>query len=377
MTIFAPNTPEYLNVDRSAVKTLRDEILGDQQAWIKKREGKENRYQLAEADFSGQELIGMNFRFADLRCAKFTDHANLSGADFYGADLRGTDFRNSYGFQTIFTEANLLESRFDNSGYEQAKFNETHLADANFERAKLKKADFSGAFLHNAKFEGADLHGAINFIPSSTLIRDARFSISSTDLWSQLRRSYTGPKFVTNLLFLTIFLTPYIAKAIYWSGINRSQLLFESLTTNVESHTIQTVFLCLASECEERNMWYLILGFDQAPTYWLLGIILISYNFLRGMLTIIVAPLRDEEERTGYSPRFNFRYSPPFNEYDETRGDGKLESISDFLRRARESYGWLKWPHFLNRTLLYFAVISFVWHFSNWLSLTVYIPSNG
>jgi uncharacterized protein YjbI with pentapeptide repeats len=374
MTKFAPHTAEYQKIKTADVKKLRGEILKDQAAWNQRRAGKEDRYQLASADFSGQELIGIDLRFADLRCAKFQG-ANLSKANLYAADLSGADLRDSYGHSAEFSEANLLECRFDNSGYDSAKFDETHLGDANFYRASLRQADFANAFLHNAKFEAANLHGTTGFVPSSTLIRDARFAITSTDLWSQLRRAYTGPKFIVNLLFLVVFLIPYLAKAIYWRGINQSQLLLESAAGSLASVEMQSFYLCLANECTQTSIWYLVLGLDRPISYWLLGTILIAYNVLRGILTFLVAPLRDEEERTGYSPRHDLYYRKPFDKFDATNPVGTVAVISDFLTRLRESYGWMNIPHKSVVALFYFAFISFVWHMYGWLTLTVYIPT--
>ena len=374
MTKFAPHTAEYQKIKTAEVKRLQDRILKDQNAWNKSRTGKNDRYQLATADFSGQELIGIDFRYADLRCANLKG-ANLSKANLYAADLSGADLRDSYGHSAIFSEANLLECRFDNSGYDSAKFDETHLGDANFYRASLHQADFTNAFLHNAKFEAANLHGVAGFVPSSTLIRDARFAITSTDLWSQLRRSYTGPRFIVNLLFLVVFLIPYLAKAVYWRGVNQSQLFLEATSQHVANTEMQSLYLCLAEECMQTSIWYLILGLDRPLSYWLLGVILIAYNFLRGILTFLVAPLRDEEERTGYSPRHDLYYRKPFDKFDSTNPAGKMAALSDFLTRLRESYGWMRIPHKLVVGLFYFAIVSFLWHMYGWLTLTVYIPA--
>ena len=47
---------------------------------------------------------------------------------------------------------------------------------------------------------------------SNNPIRDADFQPHSDDLWSKLRRAYTGPRLTLNLALLLLFLTPYVRR---------------------------------------------------------------------------------------------------------------------------------------------------------------------
>lgn len=93
---------------------------------------------LRGADLSGTKLCDFNRRWADLRCADFSE-ADLCGTDFRGANLRGADFSRAYLYYTNFSWTDL-------SG---ANFNQADLW-AFFFRANLTLVDLSRA---NRKFK--------------------------------------------------------------------------------------------------------------------------------------------------------------------------------------------------------------------------------
>ena len=101
---------------------------------------------------------------------------------------------------------------------------------------------------------------------------------------------------------------------------------------------------CLTEECEEWEVWEVLIGVDRGLSYWLLVAALIVYNACRGSLTWLVGQLRDDEERSGYSP-------------------------------ALKDYGWLVWPHRVVRGLLFVSLASLVWHAYHWLTLPVWLPT--
>ena len=377
MVRLPPDTHEYNHyskADASARDTTVSAIRADVKAWNKLRETTPGIPRLISADFSNAELLGVDLRDADLRGAKFL-HANLSGANLEGADLRGADFSTAYGFETNFRDAHLLEAKFLVAGFPSSDFSHTNLLDANFSKADLRDAQFDGAFLHGAKFEAANLNRCKNFSPDSTLIRDARFSISSPDLWSQLRRHYTGPRFALNLFLLALFLAPLIARSFFWAGVTEAQLLSATMSEGSNLASVDAMSKCLAVSCQERPIWYVILGLDRSPFLWITGLALLLFNFLKASLTVLVAPLRDEEERTGYSPRFRSVYEPPFDKADPISATGNFRRTVERLRRLRESYGWMLIPHRIVRILLWVSVAAFAVNAADWLAITVWLPS--
>jgi hypothetical protein len=59
------------------------------------------------------------------------------------------------------------------------------------------------------------------FVLDETRTKDTRFSARSADPWSVLRSNYTGPRLLFHLLFLGAFLLPYVARTIFWVGVNQ------------------------------------------------------------------------------------------------------------------------------------------------------------
>ena len=286
-------------------------------------------------DFLAARLpAGADLRFAALPGANLR-HADLVGADLSGADLRGADL----------TEA--------------------HLAGAD-----LSHADLHDARLSEADLEGANLWQARGAVFDTTCLRSARLSPRAADPWSTLRRSYTGPKLLFNLLFLVAFILPYAARTAYWVGVNQSQQGWAKAAGELEraaddlrlagdpnqkvvaslSRRLGSVSPCLAEVCEERQVVSVLLGFDKGTGFGLLVLALLLYNAARAVLTFFVAPLREEEERSGYTP---------------PRGT---------LAPWSGGYAWLVPFHGAVRLLQWVALASLLWHAVHWLSLPVQVP---
>lgn len=185
-----------------------------------------------------------------------------------------------------------------------------------------------------------------------------------------LRRSYTGPKLLFNLLFLLALILPYAARTAYWVGVNQSQEGWSRTATELEgvaddlrlsgdpNHRLVagvarragTVTPCLAPQCEDRQVISVLLGFDKGLGFGLLVLALLLYNVARAVLTFFVAPLREEEERSGYTP---------------PRGT---------LAPWSGGYAWLMPFHHAVRVLQWVALASLLWHAVHWLSLPVQVP---
>src|SRR5437868_5901095 len=96
------------------------------------------RVHLSHSNFSGFRLMGIDFRYADLRGCNFTK-ADLYNANFDGAELDLADF----------TFANLTKAKLS-----------TSLSNVTFIESVFKETDFSGARMSHTTFSGIDLSEA-------------------------------------------------------------------------------------------------------------------------------------------------------------------------------------------------------------------------
>jgi len=239
---------------------------------------------------------------------------DLSGEDLSVANLEGADL----------SEANLRGADLDC---------------ANLRNANLQAARFEGAQLCGANFNGADLEQASGFIFDHCDIRNTKLHSGSTDPWSVLRRKYTGIVMVWTTLALMAAFLPYFLKAFYWSVVNRSQSIIDSQS------------MCMHTTCDSYTVLQLMLGIDKEPIYWLIPFTLVIYYILRGLLTYRVSALKDEEQRSGYTPTWSGR-------------------------RFWQGYRALYKMHQLVNIIFYLAVVVFVFNSYHWLSQTVWIPSS-
>ncbi len=258
-----------------------------------------NNCNFSGVDFTNAKLAGIehlekpSFRDAIFRDAHFlredgscnTDPAKI---DFRGADLRGVDFKGQ-GVKNL-SSAKLAETNL--SGVDLSGLD---LIGADLSGAKLENTNLKDTKLYDANLSGADVRKSIGLILDSNYIRDTRFASNASDPWSILRRRYTGANFILNLLLLSIFVIPLVAKTIFWSVVNSTQNALAESAVALETN-------CLSAECRDFPVLGLVLGFDQSIIYGCFASTLLLYNFLRGVLTWFVGPLRDEEERSNYAP---------------------------------------------------------------------------
>lgn len=280
--------------------------------------------------------------------------ANLKGANLSGANLAGVDF----------SGANLGDADLSRTDLRDAILSGVNLRWADLSGALLMFADFSGAALENTYLgDGARVSYVQGLRLNRTYIRGAIFEPGTSDRWFVLRRSYTGTLLFFHLLILVVFFVPYVARTTLWVGINRSQTAMMETNAQIQevaealvasnkpgaeilaqaANRVGDIQPCLTANCEEWAVWEVLIGVDRGVSYWLLVVSLILYNTSRGLLTWKVGLLRDEEERSGYSP-------------------------------AWEDYGWLAWPHRAVRVLLFVSLGSFGWHAYYWLTLPVWLP---
>ena len=131
-------------------KTKIKKILDKHRLWIKTEGEEGERADLSEEVLSGEDLRGVDLRFADL------NGVNLEGADLKSANLMGADL----------SDSDLLGANFF-----KADLSGANLGGADFEGADLRGANLEGANLSGANLKGADL-------------KQANFEYSSFPLWS-------------------------------------------------------------------------------------------------------------------------------------------------------------------------------------------------
>lgn len=126
------------------------------------------------------------------------------------------------------------------------------------------------------------------------------------------------------------------------------------------------------------RVWRLVVGAARGTWFWGSAILLLVYNVLRALPTMLVAPMRDEEERSGVAPAYR-----PSSGVEVTPVARLLARLSMRLAklwwtgyaRWTEAYGWLIWPHRVVTVLFWLAVASFAWNAWHWLMLDVWLPA--
>ena len=363
-----PSDPEYQNYSptgRAIVNSNVAIIKTGVDAWNAHLSALSSPAKLGEADLSGLELIGISFRNADLRGAKFNG-TNLANADLKGADLRGADLTKAHLDSANLEDANLLEAKLISADLRAANLSNTHLGDANLSGANLRLADLTGAFLFRADLSNADLDGAKGITLDSTCIRQARLPVFRADGWSILRRSYTWSVMALNLILVGLFLIPLVSEALLWLGVNRAQLAAATMAETID------VSLCFAAACQDVSVWWLLLGLGDGPLYAGAISLLLVYNALRLLLTIYLMPLREEEERSGFSPRKWPVHGDPYGSVDPLPNEG---SQKIYLARLMQSYGWMIPLHKIMRMLFLIALLLFASKLWFLLGATVTIPA--
>jgi hypothetical protein len=341
---------------------------------------------------------------ASFRNAEFGDKCTFANAQIH----KGVDFLAAhFGANADFSYCHLRE----NAAFVNARFG----PDLNFrgiefgKGANLSFCDFGPtARFTLARLGGADLRRTRGFAPDDTFVRHAHFSARPNDSWSILRRAYTGPRLIFNLLFLCVFFLPFVARTVAWVAAGKAQTevvsRMEELEHTLASHRPSQPELVdlltsslrairsrmpggAAETWRETAVWKLVLGIDKGLAIWISALLLLLYNIGRGAMTYIVAPMRDAEERSGYAPKRKAEtWKRHRDEYhDEVFADEvarhnwkpplihRMRITQLWLAGYFDAYGWLIWPHRFLRVLFAFAVAAFLWNASHWLMTPVWV----
>jgi uncharacterized protein YjbI with pentapeptide repeats len=360
---------------------------------------------LSEANFINCDLSGAHFEDSLLSGSKFIGEKGFKEAKFNRATLKAVSFRTvclrsvAFDVATLgnvdFTDMRLTECTFRNAQLlgcicQDATFDYCDFRDADLSRSNFVAATFRQVDLARADLTGVDLRGASGYQFDDNHAFNVILSPGSVDGWSTLRRAYTGARFAFNILFLVFFFAPIVVKAVLWTEVQHLQTASGDLRTRMKqaadtlsaapdpiAHAIGSALAefssrgpCLAEKCDSVRLVWLLLGLN---TDWhdadcltriaiAAGPLLIIYNGLRGFLTLLVAPLRDEEERSGHTPRRALWRT----------GEPRKPPLWE---RLRTSYGWMTKLHWIVQVLQYVAYGSTAVSIFNFLSTEVSLPA--
>ena len=334
----------------------------------------------------GEAKFGNKTDFSDVT---FGSKINFNQVSFLGdLSLRGMNYGKSISFDGISIDG------------------PTDWKENNLSNISIRDVDFKHVNMEGAIFDGANMLGAQNLTLDSTSIRNTRFDDNAKDHWSVLRRIYTGPNMIVTLLFLIAFSLPYVSKVGFWVTVNKSQHHVENTTAEMRQSVEDTArrfkipqsqidellpspqqiknrSLCLNDECRDIRLWKLLVGLDKGVGVMLFVIGLILFNALKGLITVMVIPMREQEERTGYSPSYKTSLkvfgSDSFKESIK-EAIGSKTPLSNLWKlwtnvNIRWGYAPFYQMHRIVKILFWFSTVAFLWNAFHWLSRTIWIPA--
>jgi hypothetical protein len=207
--------------------------------------------------------------------------------------------------------------------------------------------------------------------------------VRSSDPWSQLLRTYTGANLVFNLLILAAFFAPFVIKGLGlivlgYIEVGLLEMMYalnERLPQGTGLRLPKPEEICALLRCREIPVWRVLLGSDTSVWVWMIGIVLLVYNVLRAILTYRVALLRDEQEASGVTPRYNPNFS-----FQTVRGalrELDWRTIKFEFSEIWHAYAPLWWMHQLILIMFMLAIAVLIWRLIEFFSATVYLPAQG
>lgn len=211
---------------------------------------------LQEVAFRGCQFTSANFESAELQCAEFSGISLAEHVVFSRAKMDGIKFIRCIWKYTLFidvylTNARLEEGRFLDCDFSSASLIKVHCLDCMMSGCIFREANLSGCRFEPAEFgtpvqantmyrcvftnadlTGADLRGVVGYQFDHNNIQGTVITPRALDDWSVLRRTYTGSRFIFNLIFLLFFFAPVVAKTVFWMEVSRLEAhLPEMLST--------------------------------------------------------------------------------------------------------------------------------------------------
>ena len=244
-------------------------------------------------DFNGYIAAFFHTRKLDLTGLEF-ENRNLPDLNLDDVIIDGASFTNC-ALQGLTCRQNRI------SGI----FKDCKLNNSTFEGADLKECLFENSDLTNSNFEGV-----IKLKLSRCVIKEAKFSPRCRETFISLSRQYTGHNFLIVLFFTFLSLAPFILEAAFWSAIGEAQSDPDrnaSLIDGVSESSKEGLRNLEGSISEGRSVhvWKLVLGLDEGVVAFILTILLLLYNVLRGAITVCVNNLQKNFERSFRTPSNN------------------------------------------------------------------------
>ncbi len=318
---------------------------------------------LCKTDLINAIILESNFEEAFLKFMNISN-TNCLNCNFSKALLQSANFENSCINNSNFKKSFPIHTNMKNADLSVSNFESANLAGSNLENAKLYHSNLNNTILNDANLTKADLRHVKGLALDSNFISNTRFSYNANDRWSKLRRAYTGPMFFLHLLILLSFFSPYVLKAMMWYGVSQTEHQISEFNSNltkiveqnsnnnqdVTNQKINNLLIevdkLLPNEengWRKFSIWQVLLAVDKGILFWALTLVLIFYNILRGLMTYRISLLRDEEERSKFSP-------------------------------AKKDYWNLYYLHYVIKTMMVIAFCSFLYHLYFWLTAPVLLP---
>jgi len=257
---------------------------------------------------------------------------HLEGISIRGWDLRRVDLSNAILRKSTITRSNLShailwscdiskssvsESLFIESSCFNVNFCHTNLSTSSFKRANLKHSRMNYTRLCGSDLDRAVLTNVSGLLFDYNSIDKILIEGNSKDPWSILRRTYTGPKYILNIILLIAFLLPFIGKAAYLTALSATQQSLIEISSSIEESTkeieaissvLQQSISHIQTSQEQTLAVAVLLGWTDGIFTTLLIAVVILYNLFRAYLTFKVSSLREAEDRSKVSPTINQYY---------------------------------------------------------------------
>ena len=328
---------------------------------------------ITNGNFSFVDAADVVFLKGELRGCSFR-HALLAGSEFQGVDLTGADFTRAILVGALFvddgengaTSCNLSNVKLFSVTATGAAFNGANLTGAKAQGGIFNHADFTGASLKGANLDGADLRDAIGVELDETSARGTIFDRDAADPWSRLRSTYTGPNLIVSLATYLSFVAGLAAKAfaLYILSVAQAATLSGKPILEVATLKLSEAACAIPNvKCGSTTVLEVLLGLHEGFLPAAFAIVILVYSILRFVMTVTVATMHDQEERTGVSPQLN----PDKFRKPAGRPAWKTAwALAKHVAAGLQTYGWLRPIDVFLRYFKWIALASLV---AGWITL--------